>query len=515
MLARIMTARATARGAIVGLAVALVALAGLALASTTGTQQATQHLRDLNKVSDVWGQVFEHVNLEDESMHDYLRAGSDAGRQPLASATGGAAPGLTWLTAHGGATDVANATTAREVYDGFSETLRLLVEAGRRDDRQQLEALASQADLAVASLRKVIAANIARERLETTQYLQEVDDRNHRLRNEAAGAFGAGVVLLALFSMVLLGHQRRVEGQAAETRRHLAELRAAYEREQEAHSARDAMEVELRHAQKLEAVGRLAAGIAHEINTPVQFVSDNLRFLEDSFSELTRVLDGYRRTAGADLQELEGDADVDFLREEVPQALAQSLDGMGRVATIVRSMKAFAHPGQSDPVATDLNQALSDTLVVVSSEVKDVADVRTELGPLPPVVCQIGDLNQVWLNLIVNAAHAIEAAGRGRGQITVRTRQDGDHVVVEVGDTGGGIPPEVAERVFDPFFTTKDVGKGTGQGLPLARTVIVDRHHGTIDFESTPGVGTTFRVRLPVDAGVAADLSAPVPLPGR
>jgi signal transduction histidine kinase len=193
------------------------------------------------------------------------------------------------------------------------------------------------------------------------------------------------------------------------------------------------------------------------------------------------------------------EADADYLLEEVPGAIAETLDGVSRVATIVRAMKAFGHRGE-DKTMADLNEAVRSTLVVANSEIRYVADVVTELGDLPLVWCNPGDINQAVLNLVVNAAHAIgEAAeqGRGRGTITVRTRVDGDQVVLEVQDTGVGIAPEIADRVFDQFFTTKDVGVGTGQGLALTYTLIHHRHDGTIVFDSTPGAGTTFTISLP------------------
>jgi PAS domain S-box-containing protein len=271
------------------------------------------------------------------------------------------------------------------------------------------------------------------------------------------------------------------------------------------------LENELRHAQKLESVGQLAAGIAHEINTPIQFVGDNLRFLQEAFEELNRVLDGYREVAGApdpvtalaEARRGEEEADSAFLAREVPEAIDHTLQGVDRVATIVRAMKAFGYPSSHGKVPADLNQAIRDTLVVANNEVKYVADVVTDLGELPPVWCHVGDINQVLLNLVVNAAHAIkEAVGnRGRrGTITIRTSHRGDEVRIDVADTGVGILPEVADRIFEPFFTTKDVGEGTGQGLALAYSLIHDRHNGSITFTSEPGIGTTFTVRLPIVA---------------
>jgi PAS domain S-box-containing protein len=271
------------------------------------------------------------------------------------------------------------------------------------------------------------------------------------------------------------------------------------------------LESELRHAQKLESVGQLAAGIAHEINTPIQFVGDNVRFLKDAFGDFARLMDAYHQAEGspepeaalARARELAAEVDSVFLVAEVPEAIDQTLEGVERVATIVRAMKAFAHPSSEKKALADLNEAVRNTLVVANNELKCAADVVTELGELPLVPCHPGDVNQVLLNLVVNAAHAVAARvgdSGERGTITVRTRHDGDEVVIEVADTGCGIPPEIAERVFEPFFTTKEVGKGTGQGLALAHSLVVDRHGGSIGFHSQPGAGATFAVRLPAPA---------------
>ena len=276
---------------------------------------------------------------------------------------------------------------------------------------------------------------------------------------------------------------------------------------------RNRIEVELRHAQKLEAVGRLAAGVAHEINTPIQYVGDNVNFLQESFQHLLNLCAVYHEVAAqarlsplsdADSERLgsaEAEADVDYLRENIPRSIASTQDGIGRVAKIVQSMKSFAHPDQGARSAADINAALSSTLTIATNELKYVAEVETEFGELPAVPCYLSDLNQVFLNLLINAAHAVGdvvgASGR-KGLIRVTTACDGDHAVITVSDTGTGIPESIRNRVFDPFFTTKEVGKGTGQGLALARSVIVEKHKGTLIFDTEMGKGTTFRVRLPL-----------------
>lgn len=273
------------------------------------------------------------------------------------------------------------------------------------------------------------------------------------------------------------------------------------------------LELELRQAQKLESVGRLAAGVAHEINTPVQFVSDSVHFVRDAMTDIADLLGRYRRIAAAvrggdacdtlaeEVGYAEQDADLDYLLDNVPKALERSIDGLGRVATIVRSMKEFAHPDQREMSRVDLNRAIQSTLTIARNEYKYVADVVTDLGDIPFVNCHGGEINQVVLNLVVNAAHAIEDKVRGtdtRGTISLRTAIDGDDVTIAITDTGGGIPDAIRDRIFDPFFTTKGVGKGTGQGLAIARSVVIDKHGGNLSFQSHEGVGTTFTIRLPV-----------------
>ena len=273
-------------------------------------------------------------------------------------------------------------------------------------------------------------------------------------------------------------------------------------------TGRDLAEMELRQAQKLESVGRLASGIAHEINTPMQFVGDNVRFLKDSFQEIQALLLGLRafcESAGpafaAQLASLEERLNVGYLLGEIPEALIQTEEGVERVVTIVRAMKEFAHPENRGHVRADLNKALLNTLTVARNELKYVADVETDFGELPMVVCSVSDLNQVFLNLLVNAAHAIgdvvSKSGQ-KGNIRIHTEAEGDHVLISIADNGAGIPEAIRDRIFDPFFTTKEVGRGTGQGLAIARAV-VDRHRGSLTFQSEIGRGTTFFLRLPVE----------------
>jgi PAS domain S-box-containing protein len=284
--------------------------------------------------------------------------------------------------------------------------------------------------------------------------------------------------------------------------------------QKKADQERQILEVQLRQAQKLESIGQLAAGIAHEINTPTQYIGDNTRFLKNSFEDLGRVLAGYEQllaAAGdnrltpelvAAAQKALVESDLKFLLEQIPPAINETLDGVARVSKIVRAMKEFSHPGGTDKLAADINQAIESTVTVAHNEWKYVADMKLDLDPeLPAVTCFLGDFNQAILNLIVNAAHAIGDVVKDRpgtkGEITVSTRRAGDGIEVRVQDTGTGIPDAVRPHMFEPFFTTKQVGKGTGQGLSIVYGAIVKRHGGSVTFESEVGQGTTFIIHLP------------------
>jgi len=274
---------------------------------------------------------------------------------------------------------------------------------------------------------------------------------------------------------------------------------------------------QLAHAQKLEAVGQLAAGIAHEINTPTQFVSDSVFFIKEAFDDIQQLHTRYREAIqtliaqtcngplAAMIEEAEEDADLEYIMENLPASFDRCADGLSRIAAIVGAMKEFAHPDWGEQAPSDINQAIQATLTISKSEYKYVADVETELAPLPPVICHIGELNQVFLNLLVNAAHAIEdvvASSRDRGTIRVRTSHGDDMVRLEFTDTGGGIPKDVQDRIFNPFFTTKEVGRGSGQGLAIARSIIEDKHGGILTFDTNGGLGTTFIIQLPVGGKV-------------
>ncbi len=282
---------------------------------------------------------------------------------------------------------------------------------------------------------------------------------------------------------------------------------------------RKVLQFHLLQSQKLESIGQLAAGIAHEINTPIQFVGDNVQFLKCAFEDLKGLLAKYERllksaqgntTSSEVVQEVASvieRADAGYLLEEIPRAISETLEGVTRVSLLVRAMKEFSHPGTTNKILVDLNHAIESTLTVAGNEWKRVAELETEFDPsLPPVSCLPGEFNQVILNLIVNAAHAIadvvRKGGNEKGKILIQTRNCPQWIEIRIQDTGAGIPENLRTRIFDPFFTTKEIGKGTGQGLSIARSVIVDKHGGSIHFETKEGKGTTFIVRLPHDGKV-------------
>jgi PAS domain S-box-containing protein len=275
------------------------------------------------------------------------------------------------------------------------------------------------------------------------------------------------------------------------------------------------MEQQIGRANKLEAIGQMAAGVAHEINTPTQLVGSNLRFLGQQMGPVLDLVDRYgqlnqavktgtaTRESAVALEKATAAAHVSFFRQEAPRAIQQSLEGIERISRIVSAMRFFMHPGSETKEFASLNKIIENALSLSRNEWKNVAEVITDLDPgLPDVECLPGDLSQVILNLVINAVHAIQDAGGEQadtlGQIHITSRPAGDFVELRIQDSGTGIPDEIRSKVFDLFFTTKDVGRGTGQGLSIAYTVIVKKHGGTIEFESEAGHGTTFIIRLPI-----------------
>lgn len=270
----------------------------------------------------------------------------------------------------------------------------------------------------------------------------------------------------------------------------------------------------LLQAQKLESVGQLAAGIAHEINTPAQFIGSNICFLKDSFQDVMEVVDQFQlalqsvfqggpieevsRKVEALLEEL----DWSYLKEEIPKAILQSSEGINRITTIVRAMKEFSHPGGKEKAHYNLNKIIETTVTIARNEWKYSAEVELHLDPdLPSVLCLSDEIGQAILNILINASHAITEKNRGtseKGRITISSHRYPEHVEICIEDTGGGIPEDIRDRVFDPFFTTKGVGRGTGQGLAITHDVIEKKHDGFLSFVSETGKGTTFTIQLPI-----------------
>jgi len=274
------------------------------------------------------------------------------------------------------------------------------------------------------------------------------------------------------------------------------------------------LEAELVQARKLESVGQLAAGVAHEINSPMQFIGDNIEFIGECSERLFELLQVYERNLSEadnpkewgqrrrEIATITKESRFEHIAGQMPAAIAESREGVRRVIDIVRAMRQFSHPGTNEMADTDLNEAIRNTLIITKNRWKGVADVETELDPaLPLVPALAAGISQVLLNLVVNAADAIaEKLGDDpddKGRISVRSRCDADYVTVEFEDTGCGIRENIRSRVFDPFFTTKEVGKGTGQGLSICHDVVVNKHGGEIELESTLGKGSCFRVKLP------------------
>jgi signal transduction histidine kinase len=283
-------------------------------------------------------------------------------------------------------------------------------------------------------------------------------------------------------------------------------------------AAKKDQEIQLRHLQKMESIGQLAAGIAHEINTPTQYVADNTHFLKEAFDDLETALESYDRLLEAarqgsvsanlieEVDAAKEEADLEYIAEETPKALEQALEGLQKISIIVSAMKEFSHPGGDDKELVDINGLINNTLTVSRNEWKYVAKMETELDPgLPMIPGFKSKLSQVFLNLIVNAAHAIAGVGGdesgqdGEGVIRITTSLVGDNAEVRISDNGPGVPEELKNRIFDPFFTTKEVGKGTGQGLSIAHSVVVDKHGGSLDLEQESGAGATFVIRLPLE----------------
>lgn len=326
-----------------------------------------------------------------------------------------------------------------------------------------------------------------------TPLLAGAIDTELGFRNAAIVAIGIALVALGWFAITT----SRLHAEALAAKSEVAVL----------HETRESRQLQ---AQKMESIGQLAAGIAHEINTPTQYIGDNIRFLRMAYDRREAAWKCYRElfekvkngTATAEdvnqVEEWERSNRWDELRKEIPIAIDECLDGITRVSAIVWAMKDYAHPGVDSKVDVNLNPTIESAVTVARNEWKNVAEVELDLLPsLPTVWCNPGEVGQLVLNLVINAAHAIRDASREKGQITVRSYASGERAVIEVSDNGVGIPPEIRARIFEEFFTTKQSGEGTGLGLSIVKRV-VETHSGSIEVDSTVGVGTTFRIRLPI-----------------
>ena len=288
-----------------------------------------------------------------------------------------------------------------------------------------------------------------------------------------------------------------------------------YEQAQREITERKLLESQLVQSQKLESIGQLAAGIAHEINTPTQYVGDNTHFIQESFVDIQKILEKTilllsSMESGSDIQghvdelrQMIDEADLDYLLGEIPTAIKQSLEGIDRITHIVGAMKEFAHPSKKEKTPVDINKAIETTITIARNEWKYVADMQTDFDyGIPPVMCIPDEFNQVILNMITNAAHAIGKVvgdgSNGKGSIKISTHHEGNWAEVRISDTGIGIPVSIRNKIFDPFFTTKEIGKGTGQGLAISHSVIIEKHGGSITFETEEGKGTTFIIKIPI-----------------
>ncbi len=277
---------------------------------------------------------------------------------------------------------------------------------------------------------------------------------------------------------------------------------------------RKTMYMQLLQDQKLKSIGELAAGIAHEINTPTQYINDNTSFLEDAFRKIKILYDKiWEITASSDIESsdhlrLSGldkiikENDLEYVMEETPIAISQTREGINRVSKIVKSMKSFSHPGIESKVLQDINKAINDTIVISRNEWKYNSDIETDFDEqIKEISCYPAELNQVLLNIIVNASQAIDEAiekkSIWRGKINISTKKINGNIEISIRDNGPGIPGELKDRIFAPFFTTKEIGKGTGQGLAIAQSVIVNKHNGKITVDSEPGKWTEFKITLP------------------
>lgn len=330
--------------------------------------------------------------------------------------------------------------------------------------------------------------------------LSAQDDSSSRINGFKAGAIdfiGKPFVVEEVLSRIgvhlaLWQSHQQLQKQLAETQKLNAELIET--------------QFQLLQSEKMASIGQLAAGVAHELNNPIGFVHSNLGTLGSYLHDLMGIIETFESVSCSTGQPCQQhakvfsymeDHDFAYVKEDIFKLLAESKEGLERVRKIVLDLKSFSHVGEQEWQVASLHQGLDSTLNIVWNELKYKCKVVKEFGDIPPVFCLISQLNQVFMNLLINASHAIQ----DHGTITIRTHLEGaDQVCVEICDTGTGISPENLPRIFEPFFTTKPVGKGTGLGLSLAYSII-QRHHGSITVDSEPGKGSCFRIVLPIHPG--------------
>jgi len=328
--------------------------------------------------------------------------------------------------------------------------------------------------------------------------VEAYDEWNNKLRTQML--YSLAVVVLLTLSSTIIGvwvvRRYTNEQQIIE-----AKLRKEKEEQEQLVQQLQDAQAQLLQSEKMASIGQLAAGVAHEINNPVGYINSNIGSLRQALDDLFKLLDHYEQAEDKlsdeqtrqRIQAVKQEVDLDFLKEDLKNLIDESQEGVTRVKQIVQDLKEFAHVEEDEWQWADLHHGLNSTLNIVNNEIKYRAEVVKDYGDIPEVECIISQLNQVFMNLLVNAAHAIDE----RGTITIRTGTEGDHVWVSVEDTGKGMDAATQQKIFDPFFTTKGVGKGTGLGLSLSYTII-QKHNGSISVESEPGKGTTFRIRLPI-----------------
>jgi len=397
---------------------------------------------------------------------------------------------------------IARHTTVHRSFAEQATKLRAMP-GGSVELEQLLNYLTSWLAKHILGMDKWMAHQIARIRAgESAQAAYEAEAAQHATdpttTSSMLDAMASLYRIISARNDALTELNRSLEAQVESRTRELSSANRQLEQE---HAKMKALLSQIKEAQqqllqseKMAAIGQLAAGVAHEINNPIGFVNSNLGSLKTYTNNLLRLIEAYENAQPDAIARARQAADLEFLREDLPSLLAESQEGLDRVTRIVQDLKDFSRVDQAEHQRADLNAAMNSTLNVVRNELKYKADVIVELGDIPEIDCVPAQLNQVFMNLLVNAAQAIPE----HGKIFVRSGVEEDHVWFEIEDTGCGMSAETQQRLFEPFFTTKPVGKGTGLGLSISYDIIVKRHNGRLDVHSEPGKGSRFRIWLPI-----------------